>query len=415
MRIVEDRIKSAMAKNALSIVSPAVCRKYSDSCKKTQEARILLDYLFPRGFSLSFLLSRSNTLFLEKMLKLAPFADFPAASTEVMNYLHAKLGFQLWMVTRTESDAWIVLNSNDHGYGVQNGDVFRWTDSFCSRMVAGQGPRIAPNSNKVPAYAAAPIGRRVPIGAYIGVPLARENGELFGTLCAIDPQPMPDEIESELPLIELMSRLLTTILENELKAQNECRRAERAELEAVTDDLTGLFNRRGWETLMAREYHRCTRYGYPACLFSIDLDDLKFVNDGQGHAKGDELLRRAATTLLSVSRESDVTARIGGDEFAILAVECDQAGARALNQRLQQALHDAQISASIGMAMWQASATLEEAFESADQKMYECKKQRKAETKSTSKAQPQRPVGLANDFLPSKPTIPWLSLPSADR
>ena len=142
----------------------------------------------------------------------------------------------------------------------------------------------------------------------------------------IDPQPRPNEIEKDLPLIELMARLLMTILESELKAQSEFRRAERANLEAMTDGLTGLFNRRGWETLLAKEYHRCQRYGYPASLFSIDLDDLKFVNDGQGHAKGDELLRRAAKTLMSVSREADVTARIGGDEFAILAVECDQAG-----------------------------------------------------------------------------------------
>lgn len=159
------------------------------------------------------------------MLSLAPYADFKTASSQVLEYLHTQLGFRLWMITRTEEDDWIVLNASDHGYNVQSGDVFRWTDSFCSRMVAGLGPRIAPRSNEIPAYAEAPIGRKVPIGAYVGVPLTRHDGGLFGTLCAIDPMPMPDDVGDQLPLVEIMARLLMTILETELKAQQEARRA----------------------------------------------------------------------------------------------------------------------------------------------------------------------------------------------
>ena len=135
---------------------------------------------------------------------------FRSASTEVVQYLHDRLGFGLWMVTRTEGRDWIVLAADDHGYAVQEGDVFQWADSFCSRMVVDEGPRIAPRSADVPAYAAAPIGDQVPIGAYIGVPLRTSDGKLFGTLCAIDPQPQPDHIVGELPQIEMMARLLET-------------------------------------------------------------------------------------------------------------------------------------------------------------------------------------------------------------
>jgi diguanylate cyclase (GGDEF)-like protein len=320
----------------------------------------------------------------ENMIPLSAYTNFHAASTEVLDYLHLRLGFRLWMVTRTESSDWIVLNANDHGYNVENGDVFRWTDSFCSRMVQGYGPRVAPRSDEVPAYAAAPIGQQVPIGAYVGVPLTRSNGDLFGTLCAIDPHPMPDEITKELPLIEMMARLLTTILENELKAQEEFRRAERASAEAMTDRLTGLYNRRGWEELVATEDHRCQRYGHPASVLSIDLDGLKTVNDEEGHVQGDALLCRAAGALMSVKRESDVAARLGGDEFAILAVECDLDGSRALKKRLEKALREAGVSASIGMSMRHASGTLADAFEKADQKMYVCKRRRKASCQVTS-------------------------------
>lgn len=311
------------------------------------------------------------------MISLPPYADFEAASNEVLAYLHARLGFQLWMVTRTERNDWIVLTARDHGYNVSSGDVFQWTDSFCSRMVEGLGPQIAPVSDDVPAYVAAPIGRKVPIGAYVGVPLSRSGGGLFGTLCAIDPEPMPNEVKDELPLIEMMSRLLTTILENELRAQQEQRRAERAEAEAMSDALTGLFNRRGWDELLETEDSRCRRYGHPACVLSIDLDELKAVNDAHGHCRGDALLRRAAEAIMSVTRESDVAARLGGDEFAILAVECDVDDAEALVNRLESAMRDANVSASVGRSMRHSSGSLASTFEMADRKMYECKKRRK--------------------------------------
>ncbi|WP_295994039.1 hypothetical protein [Rugamonas sp.] len=102
--------------------------------------------------------------------------DFAEASRATMAFLRERCGFQLWMVTRAEGEDWIVLHADDHGYGVRAGQVYRWTDSFCSRMVRGLGPRVAPDSARVDSYAAAPIGRLVDIGAYIGIPLTRADG-----------------------------------------------------------------------------------------------------------------------------------------------------------------------------------------------------------------------------------------------
>jgi GAF domain-containing protein len=143
------------------------------------------------------------------------------------------------MVTRTSGDDWIVLSAIDHGYGVGAGDVFRWSDSFCSRMVAGHGPRLAPRSADVPAYVEAPIGQRVRIGAYVGVPLHTAGDELFGTLCAIDPEAQPDSIMQEQHLIELLAGLLSNILVREQREDEALRRAERAEHESLLDPLTG--------------------------------------------------------------------------------------------------------------------------------------------------------------------------------
>jgi hypothetical protein len=75
------------------------------------------------------------------------------------------------MVTRTEGNDWIVPHARDSGYGVTPNTVFKWADSFCSHMVAGRGPRIAPVPAAVLVYAAAPIAQQVDIGAQVGVPL----------------------------------------------------------------------------------------------------------------------------------------------------------------------------------------------------------------------------------------------------
>jgi diguanylate cyclase (GGDEF)-like protein len=240
-------------------------------------------------------------------------------------------------------------------------------------MVAGLGPRIAPQSVSVPAYLHAPINRNLKIGAYVGVPLSYSDGSLFGTLCAIHPEPMSDALVREQPMIELLAGMLSGILNSELQAIENARRAERASAEAETDALTGLYNRRGWDRLLAAEDVRCRRYGHPACIVAIDLDGLKRVNDSEGHAAGDRLIRRAALTIGGTIRNSDVAARVGGDEFAVLGVECDEDASQVLAGRLRKALDDAGVAASIGFARHLPAFGLEHAWQQADAAMYAAK------------------------------------------
>ena len=307
---------------------------------------------------------------------ITPFTDFESASRAVLKYLHHKLGFGLWMVTRVDGDDWIVLQSEDHGYGVADGDIFNWLDSYCSRMIQDLGPRVAPRSNDIPVYAAAPIGQQVPIAAYIGVPIPRNDGSCFGTLCAIDPAPQPDGIVHEQSLIELLANLLSTVLESELCVLREQRRAERADMEAMTDSLTGLFNRRGWERLTASEEARCRRYGHSACILSIDVDGLKQINDQMGHAQGDEYIASVAAAISWAVRESDIVARMGGDEFAIMAVECEESDVLDVMHRIEDHLATTTVGVSIGYAFRGGKKTVEEALAEADEMMYARKREK---------------------------------------
>jgi diguanylate cyclase (GGDEF)-like protein len=296
--------------------------------------------------------------------------DFERAGQAVLRFLHRRLGFSLWMVTRVQGDDFIVLQSDGEGYGVSPGTVIRWADSFCSEMVKGNGPRIAPDSSAVAAYAAAPVGWQLPIKAYIGVPLTHADGRLFGTLCAIDPARQPEAIVQEQELVELLASMLSAILDAELKLSEAIRRSEHLQHEALVDPLTSLPNRRAWDRLLAQEEERCRRYGHSATVFVVDLDQLKEINDADGHAAGDALLVRAAAALREVVRDIDMVARLGGDEFGLIAVECDAAGAELLLERLRDALDRQQVRASVGLSVREPSGGLKRAWEQADRLMY---------------------------------------------
>jgi len=308
----------------------------------------------------------------------AEFKNFEEAGQAVLKFLYQKFGFNLWMITRTEGDDWIVLQSEDNGYNVQPGQVFRWADSFCSHMVQGKAPRIAPRSEDIPLYVNAPIAKQVEIKAYIGQPLTKEDGSLFGTLCAIDPKPQSEAIMKEAGLIDLLGQMLSYILQGELREVEQIRQRERFKEEALNDSLTGLFNRRAWDNLIGLEEERCKRYGHPTAILMIDLNNLKTVNDSLGHTAGDELIQKAAMALKGCVRSNDIVARLGGDEFAILSIENNQVNAENLVNRVLQVFAEANISAAIGLAMRNPLNGLLKALQEADEKMYAHKKKIKS-------------------------------------
>jgi len=298
--------------------------------------------------------------------------DFAGASREVLSFLHQRIGMDLWMVSRADNEDWVVLTAEDHGYGVKDGDVFRWADTLCSRMVRGDGPRVAPSTADIPAYAALPFTQQLPIGAYVGVPLVDAEGQLFGTLCGISPRPMPAAIVNEQPMVEVFADMLSGLLSAELSTTALAREAEMARSEALTDSLTGLANRRGWEVALAAEEERCRRYGATACVVAIELDGLRSPGvAGAARDAHDDGLVRAAQALRQTVRKPDTLARLDDARFVVLGVECTTAEAMALLRRLEQGVQGAELSAALGMAMRNRSSGLFDTFERALDAMVE--------------------------------------------
>jgi len=298
------------------------------------------------------------------------FRDFDAAAAAVMRFLQQRYGFGLWMVTRVIQDRWIVLAARDDRFGVKAGEVFRWSDSICSRMVRDEGPRIARRCDDIPAYIDAPIRTQFDINAYIGIPLQTNCGRFFGTLCAIDDKEQPEIADADLPLLELLGGLLAGFIRSEIENNELERHKERFRFEAMTDALTHLPNRRAWQETLEKEQQRSKRLGDTTFISIIDLDELKAVNDEKGHAEGDELLRKTALTLRYAVRSSDFLARVGGDEFAVLGVQCDSIDPDEVSARLRSSLQKVGISASVGTAVGRPSDTYREVWENADEVMY---------------------------------------------
>jgi diguanylate cyclase (GGDEF)-like protein len=153
---------------------------------------------------------------------------------------------------------------------------------------------------------------------------------------------------------------------------------------ATTDGLTGLFNRREFDRILADEVRRGARYGSVLSLAIGDVDHFKQFNDAHGHQAGDEVLRTVARTLRRSVRDVDKVFRFGGEEFVLLLPESDVAGALQTAERVRAAVEEmvvplangskARVSISIGVAMHPAhGATPDELLRSADAALYESK------------------------------------------
>lgn len=304
----------------------------------------------------------------------AEFGNFDEAASAVLEFLRDRYGFGVWMVTRVKQNRWLVLRAGSNPYGISAGNEFKWSDSICSRMVRDKGPRIAPRVADIPDYLVAPIRERLNIKSYMGVPLRAANGQFFGTLCAIDDVEHPEIDDSELPLLEILGALLAGYIKSELAANELERRNERFRFEAMTDSLTHLPNRRAWEEKIGNEQTRSVRMGDTKFISVIDLNELKEINDRDGHAAGDELLRKTAVELRYAVRNSDFVARVGGDEFAVLGIQCDSIEPGEVSDRIRASLAQAGISASVGTAASRPADALSAVWSDADAVMYADKK-----------------------------------------
>ncbi len=154
-----------------------------------------------------------------------------------------------------------------------------------------------------------------------------------------------------------------------------------SELEARTDRLTGLTNRRGWDEDLARESARQRAQGWPLSVLVIDLDHFKKLNDSRGHAAGDTALAQVASVLRASARKTDMVARLGGEEFGVILPGCPTGEAARIAEELRRCVEqeaqqwEAAVTVSVGVAsVPEHSVAGEGLVRAADEALYAAKR-----------------------------------------
>ena len=221
--------------------------------------------------------------------------------------------------------------------------------------------------------------RDATVGSAIAFPLSC-RGRRVGALIGLDR--VASSREPRMALRTL--RAVRMLLEPAAVALDNALLLKRAEELSVTDDLTHLYNSRYLDQVLRRETKRASRSGRPLSLLFIDLDGFKTVNDTHGHVYGSRALVEAAAVIRGSARETDIAARFGGDEFAIVLPDTGSEGAFAVGERIRERLAahvfladdglNMHLTGSVGVAtLPDVANSAEELLQAADKAMYQVK------------------------------------------
>ncbi len=217
------------------------------------------------------------------------------------------------------------------------------------------------------------------VGSVIAFPLGC-RGRRVGAILGLDRTASSREPRVTAPIL----RAIRLLLEPAAVALDNAMILKRAEALSVTDDLTHLYNSRYLNTVLRKETKRASRSGRPLSLLFIDLDGFKSINDTHGHLFGSRALVEAAAVIRGSARETDVVARFGGDEFALVLPDTGSEGAFAVGERIREriAAHlfladdhlNIHLTASVGVAtLPDVAASADELVQAADKAMYAVK------------------------------------------
>jgi len=241
--------------------------------------------------------------------------------------------------------------------------------SFCGHALESNVPLVIPDASKDERFADNPlvIGG-LGIRLYVGIPLKVSENVTLGTLCVIDQQAHELDEDQVTALKDLASMVVREL---------ELRKV------ALTDPLTGAFNRRMFEKLGAKEMSRANRQGQPFCFAMLDLDRFKQVNDDLGHDVGDAVLMHVAQLCQETLRTEDSLFRLGGEEFGVILGNTDIDAATEVIERLRRKVAAAMttvrdktvsVTLSAGISVsGPADRTIDEIVRRADVALYQAK------------------------------------------
>jgi diguanylate cyclase (GGDEF)-like protein/PAS domain S-box-containing protein len=347
----------------------------SDACRAGQDAGEIAFHAFLHDVS-ERKLSERVVVAMQSMTQAMARADSPEqAMRSLLSTLGESMGWEIGAYWQLAHDGSLERTVSWAAEGIQ-ADEFDATRADL-RLARGEGlpgltlelgePVWIADFGAEEGFPRAEAARRAGLHAAIGVPVLRKQ-DIVGVIefFASERRVRDRSITGALATVGAQVGELLGVLEERQALLTSLERL------ALTDQLTGLPNRRAWEEALQRELARADRDGNPVCVAVIDLDEFKRFNDDNGHQAGDALLTEAAYAWQRQLRASDLLARYGGEEFAAVIPAWPLETAGAVVERLRLAT-PAGLTASAGLAGWDRKETAAQLFGRADAALYEAK------------------------------------------
>ncbi|MEE2877664.1 MAG: sensor domain-containing diguanylate cyclase [Pseudomonadota bacterium] len=246
-------------------------------------------------------------------------SPYDSAYDRLTRLVRATFGVEMAMIS--------VIDAHRQWYKATEGfdfDEVPVRETFCRRTLARDEPLVVENAAEHPTFENNPhvIGEGG-VRFYAGIPLKTREGFSVGTLCAVDTSPR-EFTDAELGILEDLAAIVVDQMELRERAR--------------TDELTGILSRRGFREEGARLFALARREEQPLSVIVFDLDHFKSVNDTYGHAIGDKVLKQVARVGSGRLRKSDLLARPGGEEFAILLPGTSMKDAQAFAEIIRRSI-----------------------------------------------------------------------------
>jgi len=324
-------------------------------------------------------------------------ASFHALVSPLLEVVAKLSGLDTTFVTHIDWEAQqqhVLMARNGSSPLVMEGTTVDWADSMCRRIFLSGSSHTSNVGGDFPdSVGATTLG----LGTFFALPIEANTG-VVGTLCGASRR-QQELSPSTMDLLDLIAQAITVQVESEIhrsQAEQRARSAERemaaalslaSELQtdvvelrsqATTDPLTELANRRGFLAGYERQLADSGRYRRPVGVLMIDVDNFKHVNDRHGHTTGDRVLRALAGAMKRSVRSGDLSARLGGDELAVVAGDADLPACRHLAGRIQSTFSEVTASfgvpstVSVGIASSTATAP-DQLLTAADRALYRSK------------------------------------------
>ncbi len=274
---------------------------------------------------------------------------------------------------------------------VTDGAVVPLSDTYCQFVYRSAQPLVVTEAHVTAPFDTLATTRDLGIGSYVGVPLIGKDGTVLGTLCGLDEESVAITAE-QVATLQLLGQALVAGMEHQALL-DELERQRATALLALRDALTGLPNRRAFDSALEAGIARAAIDHQPIALLFMDIDHFKQVNDTYGHEVGDVALRFVTARLARALRGDDQLFRFGGEELVALLPNVTPTAALATAQRLRRALRhtrtttdhaldgrplhlpqDLALTVSIGVAVYPTDAASSiELLRRADAAMYHAK------------------------------------------